>query len=735
MKENNKESGGNQPTRGRFGTFKGVFIPSILTILGVIMYLRMGWVVGHMGLVKSLIIITMASAITFITGLSIAATATNMKVEGGGAYFMISRSFGIEAGAAIGLPLYFAQTLGITFYITGFAESVHYFFPQFPALMIGLISLVALGLLSYFSAALALKAQSIIFSVIILSLVSFLFGSNTITSPEGASPTLQLSYWTVFAVFFPAVTGIEAGLSMSGELKNPEKSLPIGTLSAIVIGYVVYAGLAVFMFYQFDKSALINNSMIMSDYAWSANVVIAGIWGATLSSALGALLGAPRTLQALAKDRVVPGKIGKGFGPSAEPRIATAISFIIAAAALFLGDLNVIGTLLTMFFLTSYGMLNLAATVEGFIGNPSWRPTFRSPWWISFIGALACLLIMLMIDAGATITATFVTIIVYTVTKKRNLAARWSDIRYAALILITRWCLYTLSKLKTDVKSWRPNILALSETLSSDSYLFPLADALTHGKGFLTVATIKTQKELELEKIQQWKATFRDFLEKRGIPAMVEIKRSESFKDGMFSLVQHYGMGAILPNLLMIEFDGTEKKIEHAAHLTDIAQNFSRNALLIRSNPSWQPWSQSDRQRVIHIWLGKNKHDNGLLLSLAYLLQRSTEWSGAEIILFSRVTSEDQKKAMQTYLEHFIKVSRLEAILRLVKEEGDSIEQIRNTSSHASLVMATASTHTESEEEVNHLVKLQVIASQSHDMPPIAWLYSYEGAEFGSIFE
>jgi len=171
----------SEPQHKGFGTFKGVFIPSILTICGVIMYLRMGWVVGHVGIFATLVIVTIANAITFITGLSISATATNMRVGAGGAYYMISRSFGIEAGAAIGLPLFFAQALGVSFYIAGFAESVHSLLPGIPLLGIGVVSLVLLTAVAYLSSNLALKAQMAIFVLIAVSLVSFFLGA----APEG----------------------------------------------------------------------------------------------------------------------------------------------------------------------------------------------------------------------------------------------------------------------------------------------------------------------------------------------------------------------------------------------------------------------------------------------------------------------------------------------------------------------------------------------------------------------
>ena len=257
------------PQGYQFGTFKGVFTPSILTILGVIMYLRFGWALGNVGLTETLLIVTLASAITFLTALSLSALATNMKVEGGGAYYIISRSLGIEAGAAVGVPLFFAQALGISFYILGFSESL---VTEFPSLLpeiasflhlpddiigfcdvyysqiVGIVTLLLLTGMAYKSADLVLKSQFVIMVIIAVSLLSFFCGGEP--SQELVLPAYmgeRVGFWAVFAVIFPAVTGIEAGIAMSGDLKDPKKSLPRGTMAAVLLGYVVYVAVVLFL--------------------------------------------------------------------------------------------------------------------------------------------------------------------------------------------------------------------------------------------------------------------------------------------------------------------------------------------------------------------------------------------------------------------------------------------------------------------------------------------------------
>jgi len=160
----------------QFGTFKGVFTPSVLTILGVIMYLRFGWVLGNVGLFQTLLIVTVATGITFLTGLSISTLATNMKVGGGGTYYIISRSLGVEMGTAVSLPLYFAKALGISFYIAGFSEAIVAFAPSLSVKVVGVVALCALTALSYISANLAMRVQFLILAIVGGSLVSFFMG-------------------------------------------------------------------------------------------------------------------------------------------------------------------------------------------------------------------------------------------------------------------------------------------------------------------------------------------------------------------------------------------------------------------------------------------------------------------------------------------------------------------------------------------------------------------------------
>ena len=268
---------------GKFGTFAGVFTPSILTILGVIMYLRFGWVVGQAGLAGTLIIVAVAHTITIATGLSISAIATNQTVKTGGAYFMISRSLGLELGGAIGIPLFLGQALSVSLYIMGFTESFHQLLPGVPPRIISSIVCVGLTALSLWSADIAIKTQYVVMVAIGLSLVSFGLGSSDGGGgaidwwPRTVDGQAAVPFATVFAVFFPAVTGITAGISMSGDLRDPRRAIPRGTLAAIFVGMVVYTVIPVLLILKADTGSLRTDMLIMQHVSLVPALILAGI--------------------------------------------------------------------------------------------------------------------------------------------------------------------------------------------------------------------------------------------------------------------------------------------------------------------------------------------------------------------------------------------------------------------------------------------------------------------------
>ena len=396
----------------KFGTFGGVFTPSLLTILGVIMYLRIGWVAGHAGLTGIIGIIIVAHIISITTGLSISSIATDKKVGAGGVYYVLSRSLGLPIGGALGITLFLATSLSIALYLVGFAEiynewaHIGYVLNDAGVYiegenitnsyrLTGSIALLGLTIIAFISTSIAIKTQYFILTAIILSLISIFLGdiSNLGQETVAVVSNETIGMAAIFAIFFPAVTGFTAGVAMSGDLKDPKKAIPVGTMGAIAVGFAIYLLLGIFLAVVISPDVLINNSKVLFEYAAIGLLVYLGVWGATLSSALGGILGGPRILQAMSVDNLTPKIFAKGVGAGNEPRNALILTVVIAECGILIGDLNVIAEVVSMFYLAAYGFINLSFFLESWASS-DFKPTFKVKKWFGLIGFVVTFIIM-----------------------------------------------------------------------------------------------------------------------------------------------------------------------------------------------------------------------------------------------------------------------------------------------------------------------------------------------------
>ncbi len=670
------------PTGAGLGTFGGVFTPSILTILGVIMYLRFGWVVGNVGLAGTLLIVTISTSITFLTALSISQIATDQRVRVGGAYYMISRSLGIETGGAVGIPLFFAQALSVALYTIGFAESVKNVFPQADERLVGLLTTVAVAALALKSARAAIRAQYFIMGAIGLSLVSFFLGSSVGPADTVAVPLADVpreDFWVVFAVFFPAVTGIMAGVNMSGDLKEPGISIPKGTLAAVGVGYLIYMTLPLFLSLRADASQLIQEPLIMRRMALWGDAIILGVWGATLSSAVGSILGAPRVLQALARDGVLPRSLrwlGRGSGPEDSPRAGTAVTLGIALAAVALGNLNVIAPVLTMFFLTTYGVLNVAAGLERLLGSPSFRPRFRVPWYLSALGAVGCASVMFLVNPAATVVAIVVVLGIYIWLERRELQSAWGDVRRGIWMALTRAGLLRLRTTR-DPKNWRPHLLVLSGSPTRRWYLIRFANWLSHRRALITVSSVITDESVTLDRQRTMEATLNDYLGRRGVEALIRLIRAPDPFEGAQRLVEAYGLGELSPNTYLV--GDSEVPAHRDAYCRMIARfHEGRRNVVILHYDAERRFGQRAR---IDVWWGGLKRNGGLMLTLAYLLQTSVDWRGADVRVKMVVPTPEAAAGARPNLEAIVGGMRSGASTEVLVSDGRPFVEIMKESS------------------------------------------------------
>ncbi|NJN55553.1 MAG: amino acid permease [Anaerolineae bacterium] len=467
----------NQPNDNKFGTFAGVFTPTVLTILGAIMYLRLGQVVGNAGLGGALLIIFLAHVITVSTGLSVSSISTNTRVGAGGAFAIISKSLGLEVGGSVGIPLFMAQGISVALYVLAFAEAWQRIFPNHPYAIICVVAYFFIFLIAYRSAQFAARIQFIILAIVVLSLISIALGALPIGDNPGFTQTPEMwgsfalwDFWQTFAIFFPAVTGIMAGISMSGALRSPRKSIPKGTMIAIFLTMIIYLVLAYWLSRIATPEEMMANQTIMVDKALWGWAVLMGMLGATFSSALGSLVAAPRVMQALAVHKLVP--FSAAFAhetPQGEPRPATIMTGVIGLIALLAalsvggagGALDAIAEVITMFFLIAYGSLNLVILIEQTLGMVSFRPTFKVPRLVPLTGLVGCLFVMFLVNPAFSLVAMVLVLTLFILLTRRKLNVTQNDVRSGLFISLAEWATKRAKHMPSaPERAWKPVVLA-----------------------------------------------------------------------------------------------------------------------------------------------------------------------------------------------------------------------------------------------------------------------------------
>jgi hypothetical protein len=578
------------------------------------------------------------------------------------------------------------------------------------------------------SARTAIRAQYIIMAAIVLSLISLVFG-EAVATPEAiaASQPVGENFWIVFAVFFPAVTGIMAGVNMSGDLESPERSIPKGTLAAVGVGYLIYMAIPLLLVRMATHEQLASDPLIMRKIAYWGDAILIGVWGATLSSAVGSLLGAPRVLQALARDHVLPRTmafLGRGSGPDDEPRIGTAITFGIVLLTVLLGNLDAIAPVLTMFFLTTYGILNVAAGLERFLNNPSYRPLFRVHWSVSLLGAVACTQVMFLINPGATVVAIVFVLGIYYWIERQELTSAWGDVRRGIWMRLASAGLFRLSN-TPDTKNWHPHVLVLAGSPNRRWHLIEMGAALTHNRALLTVATILDSTSLSTDRIGTYEQTTRDVLLKRGVRSLVRIVPSSDRFDGSRQLITTYGLGAMVPNTIVIGASDKSENRQEFADLISFIYASKRNTVIVRYN-SERKFGQRKR---IDVWWGGLKGNGGLMMILAFLVSTSLEWRGAEIEIKMVVPNDAAAATAGTNLETIIANTRTGAKPNVHIANGRPFDEIlRESSRDTDLILVGLA-----EPDDDFAAYFDRVLKRTADLPSTLLVLSSEDLAFGDV--
>jgi amino acid transporter len=626
----------------KFGTFAGVFTPSILTILGVIMYLRLGWVVGEAGLYAAIGLILLAHIISISTGLSLSSIATDKKIKTGGIYYMLSRSLGLPIGGAIGITLFVGTAFSIALYIVGFVEN----FISIEAIstflgmsgtvndirIIGSFVVLSLVILAYISTSIAIKTQFFILGAIGLSILSIIVGVFTQTDAQPIVQSIGIAAKSpdlivIFAIFFPAVTGFTAGVAMSGDLKSPKSSIPFGTLAAIAVGLVVYIGLALLFGLYVDRDLLIQDSNFLVKIAWFSPLVIAGIWGATLSSALGGLLGAPRILQAMSLDKITPKIFGKGNGKNNEPRRALILTFILAELGILIGELDVIAAIVSMFYIAAYGFINLAYVLESW-ANSDFRPSLKIPNWIGIIGFLASMGVMFKIDTLAMGVSLIIIFGIYFLLKRKEIQGNTGNVWQSVWTSLIRSSLHKINQNPLLEKNWEPNIILFSGGSKKRTHLLDLGSSFVGDHGLLSNfdLSLKTDKDFLFSKKDQ---NINSDISSKYPGVFTRQQSVSSIYEGMEIIAQTYGFSGVEPNTVMMGWSNQNKKPTEFVQSINRLLSLDMNVLLV----DFDLKRGFGKYKKIDIWWRGGSHNGNLALYLAKFLLNAEPWANAQIRL------------------------------------------------------------------------------------------------------
>merc|ERR1719391_1790769 len=656
----------------KFGWLDGVYMRCLLNIWGVMLFLRLTWVVGQAGLIQGLLVITLANIVTVITAISMSAVSTNGQIKGGGIYYMISRSLGPEFGGAIGIMFTVANSIAVSMYVIGFCDSLmdmlHAYIDDFQYIvspdrtndirLIGVITVICVLLLAIVGMDWVTRVQIVLLGLLVVSQFDFVIGSFFVYETNDANDERakgflgwgeasrlfsknveaeyhnfkseaegnhddKPSFFAVFGVFFPAVTGIVAGANLSGDLKDPATAIPKGTLLAIATTYITYIAYGVIISGVTERDASgniteylawanrdngpmwtnvsyyfndctnrthngddyclfgsANDQQNMALISYTGYLIYAGCFAATLSAAIASLVGAPRVLQALAKDNLYPGLhfFAAGYGANNDPFRGYALVFVISTGCILIAELDAVSSLLSNFFVAAYALINFSVFHASITKSPGWRPSFKyySPW-VSLIGAVLCVAVMFLIQ-WYTALATFVIVgVLYFYISYRKPEANWGSSTQAQQFVLTLKNLQSLNDVPDHVKNYRPKVLVFSGIPAHRQPLVDFANLITKKLSLLICSHIETDA-VSSKSLTGLKSGVEMWLKDHGIKAFFTASQNKSFSDGAISCMNLAGLGKLTPNMVLMGFkadwasdpEGAEEYINVMHHAFDI---------------------------------------------------------------------------------------------------------------------------------------------------------------------
>uniref|UniRef100_A0AAQ4R8L2 Solute carrier family 12 member 5b n=1 Tax=Gasterosteus aculeatus aculeatus TaxID=481459 RepID=A0AAQ4R8L2_GASAC len=812
--ENNEE--GARPSKKPLGTLMGVYLPCIQNIFGVILFLRMTWMVGVGGVFGSFIIVFMCCSTTMLTAISMSAIATNGVVPAGGSYYMISRSLGPEFGGAVGICFYLGTTFAGAMYILGCIEILLiYIIPQAAIFKIeglegpeaelallnnmrvyGTIVLSFMSLVVFVGVKYVNKLALLFLACVILSIVAVyagviktamdppvfpvcLLGNRTLLSKgydvcakvvETDNETVTTQLWRTFCdsdsldatcdeyftsnnvteiqgipgvtsgilaenlfgnylekgmflekrrvaseesadspptganryvmaditsfftllvgIYFPSVTGIMAGSNRSGDLRDAQKSIPIGTIAAITTTSIVYMSTVVLFGACIEGVVLrdkfgegVNGNLVIGTLAWpSPWVIVFGSFFSTCGAGLQSLTGAPRLLQAIARDGIIPFLRVFGHGKdNGEPTWALLLTGCICEIGIIIASLDAVAPILSMFFLMCYMFVNLACALQTLLRTPNWRPRFKFYHWaLSFLGMSLCLSLMFICSWFYAIIAMGIATCIYKYIEFCGAEKEWGDGIRGISLSAARFALMRLEEGPPHTKNWRPQILVLvsvdAEQNVEQPRLLSLANQLKAGKGLTIVGT--SVQGTFLDNYAEAQKSLRKLMETEKVKGFPQVVISSNLRDGTSHLIQVGGLGGLKHNTVMVSWPRNWKQPECHQQFRNFIEvvretTIASLALLVPKNISSYP-SNGERFTEGHIDVWWIVHDGGMLMLLPFLLRQHKVWRKCKMRIFTVAQMDDNSIQMKKDLITFLYHLRIDAAVEVVEmHDGD----------------------------------------------------------------
>ncbi len=650
---------------------------TISTILGAILFLRFGYAVGHMGLLGTLGIIAISHMVTLPTALAVSEIATNQKVEGGGMYYIISRSFGINIGASIGVTLYLAQAISIAFYIIACAEA---FSPVFDFInsSFGInitdkrivsipLTLVICALMITKGANIGMKALYGVVAILFVSITMFFFGNTGYQAENSLDFFRKIpdgdSFFYVFAIIFPAFTGMAAGVGLSGDLKEPKTAIPRGTIMATLTGMIIYIFAAIKLNLAASPEDLADNQLIMSNIAIWGPIIPIGLICATLSSALGSIMVAPRTLQALASDNVfglapLNRWIKKESGENHEPINGVILTSILALFFVSIGNVNFVAEIISIFFMVSYGAICLISFLQHFAADPSYRPAFKSKWYLSLLGAIMCFYLMFSMNGGYALGSLGIMAIIYFVISRVNEDKKGlAKIFQSVIFQLSRKIQIFLQTSDKDQDDWRPSVICVSRNAFKRTSDFDLIRWMCHSYGFGTYIHF-IKEYLSKETSRKANDELEELIKTAGelhSNVYLDTMISPSYTTAIAQAVQLPSISGKEGNMFLFEYsrmngEGTKEIIENIP----LARAVEFDICILSSSEKG-----FGHNLEIHIWITQSDYENAnLMILMGYIIMGHPEWKKAQIKIYA-IFPEDSVKVQKEKLLALAQEGRL----------------------------------------------------------------------------